>query len=436
VNPPSESTKIQRPTIFAIDFGTSNSLLAAAAPGRVFDPAPLDPNADDPTVLRSALYFTRLDDGHFGVAALRELEKNGFRGRLIRSIKRHLASPTFTATRIGDRLITLEQLVAELLRTMRERACRHFGVDVKRAVLGRPARFSNDVDLDALAERRLASAARLAGFQDVTFCEEPVAAAQDFAHELGEPRLVLIADLGGGTSDFTVVRLGGHVFRRTDVLAVGGVPVAGDAIDGSLVRIAVAPHFGSRCRYRVPFGSNVLDMPADLIRMLCSAADLTLADRPAALRRISDIRSGLLDVGDRQGLDRFATVLEDGIGFQLFDAVERCKRALSETTSSTIRLDYPGAELCIPVTLTEMEGATESPLERIVAALDETLATAGVEPAQIEIACLTGGTSRMPLVTRALEARLPRARLHQLRSFHSVVQGLAIRAREICDSNP
>src|SRR5688500_1320382 len=104
------------PTVFAIDFDTSNSLLAAAAPGRVFDPAPLDPLASDPTVLRSALYFASLHEAEFGVAAIRALVANGFRGRLIRSIKRHLPSRSFTATRIGSQTVTLEQLIGALLR--------------------------------------------------------------------------------------------------------------------------------------------------------------------------------------------------------------------------------------------------------------------------------------------------------------------------------
>src|SRR5262245_10285585 len=112
------------PTIFAIDFGTSNSLLAAANAHDVLPPVPLDPTASDPTVLRTALYFTRMNEpAYFGVNAIREFVANGFRGRLIRSIKRHLPSPSFTKTRVGDQLVTLEELIGSFLRTMRKTAC-------------------------------------------------------------------------------------------------------------------------------------------------------------------------------------------------------------------------------------------------------------------------------------------------------------------------
>ncbi len=422
------------PTIFAIDFGTSNSLLAAASADRVFDPAPIDPDAADPTVLRSALYFASLEESAFGVAAIKALVANGFRGRLIRSIKRHLPSRSFTSTRIGYQVVSIEQLIGALLRVMRERACEHFGVDVRRAVLGRPARFSNDPEEDALAEQRLARAAQIAGFSEVSFCPEPVAAAYDFAADLTESKLVLVADLGGGTSDFTLVRMSAQGFSPADVLAVSGVAVAGDAIDGGLVRKAVAPELGGRTEYRVPFGSNVMPMPAVLIELLCSPADLTLVDRTSVLRRIKDIRTGATEARDKTKLDKFFTIVDDGVGFELYEAVENAKRRMSDQESTILSLDYPSAELEIPVTRGELELGADPPLQRILRALDDTLATGGVSHADVEIVCLTGGTSRMPMVERELRARLPKAAIRRLQSFHSVVHGLARHAQLLAQS--
>jgi hypothetical chaperone protein len=413
------------PSVFAIDFGTSNSLLAAAGPAGILPPAPIDPDASDPTVLRSALYFASATESAFGSAAIRALVENGFRGRLIRSIKRHLPSRTFTATRIGHKTLTIEELIAALLKVMRERACRHYDCDVRRALLGRPARFSNDAGEDALAEQRLKRAAELAGFTEVSFCPEPVAAAYDFAEELREPRTVLVADLGGGTSDFTLVRMNAQGFAPEDVLAVGGVSVAGDAMDGALVRSAVAPALGAQAEYRVPFGNNVLPMPADLIEMLCSPADLTLLDRNSVLRRLKDIQTGALREHDKHKLEKFSIIVEDGVGFDLYEAVERAKRLLSDHGQAEIHLDYPGAELSRQVEVTELQRVTQKPLDRILAALDETLQLAKVEHGAVEIVSLTGGTSRMPNVEAAIRARLPRASVRRLRSFHSVVQGLA-----------
>jgi len=420
-----------KPTIFAIDFGTSNSLLSAAAPGGVvFAPAPLDPAAEDPTVLRSVLYFAPSEQA-FGSSAVRRLVANGFEGRLIRSIKRHLPSRAFASTRIGTRTVTLEDLIATLLRVMRQRACAHFEVDVERAVLGRPARFSNDDDEDQLAESRLRRAAELAGFREVSFCPEPVAAAYDFASDLVEPKLVLVIDLGGGTSDFTLVRMSAQGFRSEDVLAVGGVAVAGDAMDGALVRAVVAEELGAKAPYRVPFGSNVLTMPNDLVDLLCSPADLTLVDRPRILRRLAEMRRGLVDRSQEPKLEKLEVIVEDGVGFELYESVERVKRQLSDAELAQLSLAYPGAEIEREVARAQLQTAADKPLARILASLDETLARGGVRHDDVEIACLTGGTSRMPLVQQALAARLPRAQTRTLRSFHSVVQGLARRAAEI-----
>jgi hypothetical chaperone protein len=419
-----------KPSIYAIDFGTSNSLLAAAAPGRIFAPAPIDPHADDPTVLRSVLYFAPQEQA-FGNAAVRRLVANGLEGRLIRSIKRHLPSRAFTATQIGGRKVTIEELVATILRVMRERAGRHFDADVTRVVLGRPARFSNLDEEDQLAETRLRKAAELAGFNDITFCPEPVAAAYDFAADLDEPKLVLVIDLGGGTSDFTLVRMSKAGFAPEDVLAVGGVAVAGDALDGSLVRAVVARELGSEAPFRVPFGSNELTMPGDMIDLLSSPADLTLSDRARILRRLNEMKRGLLDRSHERLLDKFEVIVEDGVGFELYESVERTKRALSEHESAPLTLHYPGAELDREVQRPEFIKAAQRPIERITEALRQTLAVGGVRGEDVQIACLTGGTSRVPVVREALTALLPNAQQRTLRSFHSVVQGLSRRAQEL-----
>lgn len=421
------------PSIFAIDFGTSNSLLAAASTSQVFPPAPIDPAAADPTVLRSVLFFNRLKQGGtFGAAAIQAFVENGFRGRLIRSIKRHLPSRAFTKTRVGDQFVSLEELIGAFLTTMRERACKHFDTDVRRVVMGRPARFSSDDDEDLLAQTRLEASARKAGFEEITFCPEPIAAAYDFAEDLATPRNVLIADLGGGTTDYTVVRMSAQGFQPSDVLGIGGVSIAGDAIDGALVRSVVAPEFGAGATYRAPFGANTLEMPLPLIELLCSPADLTLVDRDRVLRSLADIRSGLGNAGvDRPKIERFITVIEDGVGFSLYDAVEGAKRQLSESASTHIDLDYPGAELHIPATRAVLEDSATKPIDRMMRSLDEVLAKADLSPDDIEIVCLTGGTSRMPAVEAAFQKKLPKAGFRRLSSFHSVVHGLARHARAL-----
>ena len=254
------------PTVYAIDFGTSNSLLAAANADQIFAPIPLDPDAADPTILRSIIYFPDAERAYVGEAALAKYVENGLEGRLLRSLKRHLPARSFRGTYIGARPMQVEDLVAVILREMRNRANAHYGVDVKRAVLGRPARFAADDLDDDFAERRLRSAAERAGFEEIHFLPEPVAAAREFraAFSGDASGCVLVCDFGGGTSDFTVMRLGEQAFVRSDVLAIGGVPVAGDALDAGIMRSHVAKNFGADVAYRVPMGSNVLRMPPQI----------------------------------------------------------------------------------------------------------------------------------------------------------------------------
>lgn len=421
----------QKPSIFAIDFGTTNSLLAAACVDGCLEPAPLDPLAADPTILRTALHYTSAEDVAFGQAALRRYVEMGLRGRLLRSIKRHLGSQSFEATRIGNSRMTIEQLCGTFLRAMRERACQHYGKDVERVVLGRPARFSDRAQDDELAVARLAEAARLAGFREVWFCYEPVAAAYDFASPFKRSSTVLIADLGGGTSDFTVVRLRPDAFSPDDVLAVGGISIAGDALDGALVREVVAPLLGSTAPYRLPTGSNVLSMPGELLHLLCSPARLTLASERVVLENLDAIRRGLLDRRDALKLQRFMTLVADAVGFQFYEAVEATKIALSSRDRSDLRFGYPGIDLERPVCRGEFEAAVQFRIEQILSALDQTLSGAGIAPNDIELTCLTGGTSMVPVLESALRSRLPSARLVRLRSHHSVVRGLALCARSL-----
>ena len=416
-------------TMYAIDFGTSNSLLAGVSPGEAHAPAPLDPGAREPTILRSILFCSEEREWWYGDEALRSYVASGMRGRFIRSMKRFLPMSSVVETRIGARSIRLEELVGMFLRTMRERANEHYGADVRRALLGRPARFSEDAQADALAEERLARAARLAGFDEVSFCPEPVAAAYDFKSKMRGAATVLVADLGGGTSDFTVARLGPG--DRAEVLAIGGVPVAGDAIDASLMRKKIAAHFGADVTYKAPFGGNVLRMPTPLVERLCSPAEVCLLSRQDVLRFLRDIRSGALGDRDQARMDQLLTLIEDALGFQVFEAIETTKRALSDAESASFRFEYPGIEIAEEVLRADLERFAAPTTTRILDGVTHTLDAAGVAAGDIDLVCATGGTARVPVIARGLCDRFGAAKLHRLSSFHSVIQGLAERAKEI-----
>ena len=421
-----------KPTIYAIDFGTSNSLLAGASPGSgggaTCPPIPLDPDAPDPTILRSVLFFDGQSRFSCGHAALADFVENGMQGRLLRSIKKYLPDRSFLGTQIGSRLMTIEDLIGRFLRTMRERADRHFGARVDRVILGRPALFSSDARDDKFAEERLEQAAKSAGFREVFFCPEPVAAAHDIHLALDRDTTVLVGDFGGGTSDFTIVRMRGAALDPSDVLALGGVSVAGDALDGSLMRHRIARHFGAEVTYRVPMGSNRLSMPKSIVEKLCSPADMTTLQHRDVLAFLRDVKAWSLGPDDRERMDQLLCLVEEALAFRVFEAIEQSKRELSASTQTTFRFDYPSLHIREDISRAQFEAASERPIEAILRSLDATVAEASLSFSDIDVVCCTGGTARVPRIAEALAERFGAEKMRTLRSFHSVVQGLAERA--------
>lgn len=420
--------------VYAIDFGTSNSLLAAADPERLHEPVALDPDATDPTVMKSLLYTPSDGAWFFGAKAIEEYTEHGAEGRFFRSLKKYLPDPGFAGTSVHKRFYNLTELIAVILRAMRERANTAFEQDVTSVVLGRPARFAFDEEGDKLATARLEAAAKLAGFKEVSFCPEPVAAAYEFRHHLSEPRTVLIADFGGGTSDFSVLKLGRERFTDRDVLATHGLSIAGDRFDGALMKNAIAPHFGTEVTYKLPMGSNELKLPQHLINKLCSPADVSFLSRRDMMTLLKDAQRWALRPGDAERMNRLFVLIEEHLGYKLFKAIEATKIALSDASRTLFQFAHPGIEVEAEVARADFVAYTNELVESITKELDETLRQAQVVAGEIDIVCCTGGTAKIPALSQALERRFGKEKLRQHRHFHSVVGGLAERAQALLTS--
>ncbi|NQW45000.1 MAG: Hsp70 family protein [Deltaproteobacteria bacterium] len=416
---------------YAIDFGTSNSLLAAASTEQIFNALPIDPGSYDPTVMRSLLYFPNQKKVLFGSNALKNYNDNPGEGRLIRSIKKHLPFRSFIGTWIEDRPMNLEDLIGLFLSELRKKGNQHFGEDIDRLVLGRPARFAEDDGDDRYAQSRLEIAARKAGFKEIEFVPEPIAAACEFRSTLQSEKIVLVADFGGGTSDFTVMKMKPGPYDPSDVLGIGGVARAGDALDGAVMRARVSRYFGSDIKFQIPMSSNWLTMPSHLVEKICSPADVSMLMKRDVMDFLKNIERWAKKAEDKEKMQRLFTLVEDQLGFPLFEKIEHAKRELSESGEGRILFDYPGINLNETVQRLEFEKYIQPSVDLILRALDETVKRSGLRCNEIDIVCCTGGTARVACLREAMELRFGKAKLQEHRVFHSVVQGLAHRAQEI-----
>lgn len=417
--------------IYAIDFGTSNSLLAAADASGLTPPIAIDPGAIDPTVLRSVLYAPGPNKWYFGAKAIDAYSEHSAEGRIFRSVKKYLPDSAFGGTGVHGRYYNLSELVGVFLREMRERANAHFGQDVTSVVLGRPAAFSLEASDDLLAQNRLEAAAKIAGFKHVAFCPEPVAAAYEFRHQLTERKTVLIADFGGGTSDFTVLRMDQNGFGDKDVLAIGGVSIAGDRFDGSIMRHMICPHFGSDVIYKLPMGSVELRIPQHLVNRMCSPPDVSFLARKDILQLLKDAQKWSLGEHDKQRMDRLFVLVEEHLGYKLFRAIEQTKIRLSDAPKDEFRFDHPGIDVTEEIFNADFKAFSQDNVDKIVQSMDDTMKKAGLTYDQVDIVCCTGGTAKLPALSQELAKRFGATKLRQHSHFHAVCTGLAERARQL-----
>jgi hypothetical chaperone protein len=417
-----------KPEIFAIDFGTSNTLVAAATQKGVLPPVNLDPASEDPTILKTVFYSPDPGEWYFGQEAIDHYTLRAGDGRFFRSVKKFLPEPAFTGTAVHGKFFPIHELIGIFLREVRNRANSFYGTDVQSVMLGRPAVFGESGDEDSIAEQRLKKAAEYAGFRNIFFCPEPVAAAYDFRHQLTEERTVLIADFGGGTSDFTVLKMGPRPFSDKDIMATFGVSIAGDRFDGSLMKHQIAKHFGSELTFKQPKSDTVLRIPLRLLSYLTSPADISFLSKTETMSYLKEAQKYASDPAQAQKLERLFTLVEEHLGYKLYKAIERTKINLTKNTTDQFEFLHPGIDLHESIAAADFISGSEDVVEKIVVALDKTLRMASAKPTDIDIVCCTGGTAKIPAINRELERRFGVEKLHQYQNFHSVIKGLAERA--------
>lgn len=439
-----------------LDFGTTNSS-AAIYDGERLTLLPLDPVNSSPSIMRSTLFMTREGAAYIGREAInrftegnvgREIEYEwkyigdaevtfaelgtiqqalyvtvdaNAPGRLFQSLKTGLRDKSFTRTNVFGTYYTLEELIAIVLRLILERIEASIGAKVTGMVVGRPVHYSLDPKIDALAFERMRQACALAELPEVTFLEEPTAAALSYARTAREEQHVLIFDFGGGTLDVTVMRLDGRGGRQ--FLATDGVPVGGDLLDQRIVMGRLLPHFGEGATLgarRLPFPTHVLDH-------LSEWQTIFELSQPHYLNIIEEA----IAIGDKpKELRALLSLARQNYGLPLYEAVEGAKVRLSEAAETTLGMHLGEIDFDERIPRWDFERLIGPDVRAVEKCIDRALEQAGLGPAEVDVILRTGGSSRVPRFVKMLADKFGAAKLQEMDVFTGVASGLGVAAWE------
>jgi hypothetical chaperone protein len=424
------------PPVIGLDFGTTNSAIAVADAGREATLAAFSAGGDTTTSFRSILYFPTKDrsapvklETKAGPEAISSYLDADTKGRLILSIKSYLASPLFTSTHINGRFYTLEDLIAIILRRLRTTVIEQFGISATSVVLGRPVRFAGaDTEADeTLALNRLRSAADLAGFSEVTFELEPVAAAYQYETQLDHDELVLIGDFGGGTSDFTLAQLGPGRKRtgRNPVLGTSGVAIAGDTFDSRIMMNLVAPKLGLGSHY-VSLGKE-LPVPVWPYSQLSSWHRTFLLKDPKTMAVLREVKN---QATEPDKINALLQIISENLGYALYRAVETTKVGLTNNEDAAFVFAHAPVDIEETLERWRFESWIQEDVQNIATCVKTLMSQHNVNPSDIGSVFLTGGSSFVPYVRRFFAKTFGADKLKGGEELTTVAKGLALRALE------
>jgi hypothetical chaperone protein len=348
----------------------------------------------------------------------------GHDGRLMRSLKSLLGSPLLMErTSVNHQLVSFQDIIGLFLAELVARARAHLGGLPRRLVLGRPVHFvDDDPQKDALAQAMLLQAAEKLGFEDISFQLEPIAAALDYERRLQQDRTVLVVDIGGGTSDFTVVRLGPQrrqkADRQSDILATTGVHIGGTDYDKQLSLAKLMPLLGYK--HTGPDGREV---PSSPFIDLSTWHLIHWQQSPKAIREAQALR---VNFSEAQRHDRLMKVLREQLGHGLAHTVEQAKIACSNgATLQNMDLSLVEAGLSAQMGVHDLGAHLQSLLAQVVACAQDCVREAELKPSQIDAVYLTGGSSALAPFQQALREAFAQADVVTGDLFGGVASGLA-----------
>ena len=434
-----------------IDFGTSNSGVAVYD-GRQVHLLPVDPKNVIPEVIKTVMYITREYRPSIGQEAVEHYYRDNVNrqrrfvkqwtgeidvygaefghyvediyvyvdelqpGRLLQYLKTALRKENYEGTQIFERYYTVRDLAKTYLSLLKQRSEEVLGEPIEDVTLGRPVKFSESPEQDHKAQETLRQAAYDAGFKQVDFELEPIAAALDYEQTLTKPQNVVIFDFGGGTLDIAVMRLGDA--HKQEVFASGGVDIAGSDFDRAIIEMRMLPHFGYG---RVQHHPEIMEM----VQAIPDWMALPYLGTP--------INKNILDKAIHAGvvpiqMKALQNLIYNDLAFTFYNRVEAGKIALSKEGATIITLEDKDIALWELYTRYQFENDIYQYLVDVEKVLLETIEKSGLEAGEIDAVVKTGGSSNIPLFTEMLQRLFGPEKVRQSSAFTSVVAGLAIKA--------
>jgi hypothetical chaperone protein len=418
-----------RPVSVGVDFGTSNTVIAVVDNDRQSSVMKVASRAGSAAFLPSILCFRPNEtnprdkpQSSAGADAIADYISRTGPARLIQSMKSFLGSRTFVDTRIFTHSYTLDELIGLLLSHLYQNAAAESLITDAPLIIGRPIEFAGASPDDELAQERLIGAFERAGPRPSRVGLEPEAAAYAFAKRSRGKHLVLVADLGGGTSDFSVVEIDADATPpRITPLAQTGVGIAGDRFDYDIVYNAVCPALGIGSEFRPE--TKLLPIPLWIYSNFSSWHHLSMMNNRQTLRQIGDV---LRTAVDREAFEGLIHVIRNEAGFSLFQAVSRVKQALSSQDSARLAFHAGPVVVDRMISRQEFDQWIAEDLDKVAQTADRALQVAGVAPREITRVFMTGGSALVPAVRKMFAERFAEEKLVGGDEFSSVAQGLAL----------
>lgn len=336
-------------------------------------------------------------------------------GRLLQALKSSLRT-SYKGTTIFGKFYSVEELVAMFVGEIKKRAEDHLGEKVEEMVIGRPVKFSEDPKVDAKAQARLAVAIKKTGIKTLKFEFEPVAAAKQFLSNKTSDQTIFVFDFGGGTLDTAIVKFEAG---KAKILATDGVYIGGDLLDSDIMRVKLWPFFGSKTIW----GDQRLPMPTHVYEALSSWYSIPSLNNPDTLNLFERVK---YKNSNSLALERFVHLVKMNLGFEIYEAIEKAKKSLSDDFEAKITYHDGPIDLDMPITREEFENIIKPRVDEIEEVVHKTLEKAGLEAKDIDKVVRTGGSSLIPIFEQMLVRIFGKDKITLFETFTSIAAGLAL----------